>query len=142
MQRPRKHERRAAMAISIVGFVRSIPARCCLSLRLRSSQTPHEHRQPLRQSFAAIALRQAPAPAARLVGWAGAVLAGVALFFIALLLSPADPFARLADVPNDGSGLNPLLQSPGMLIHPPLLYLGFRLAAAGAGMVLYVRPQS
>jgi cytochrome c-type biogenesis protein CcmF len=59
------------------------------------------------------------------VGWAGAVLAGVAVFFLALLIIPADPFARLSEVPADGSGLNPLLQSPGMLVHPPLLYAGF-----------------
>jgi cytochrome c-type biogenesis protein CcmF len=75
--------------------------------------------------FSAIALGRAPAQTARLAGWAGAVLGGVALFFLALLLGPADPFARLTDVPADGSGLNPLLQSPGMLIHPPLLYTGF-----------------
>jgi cytochrome c-type biogenesis protein CcmF len=75
--------------------------------------------------FSAIALGRAPAQTPRLAGWAGAVLGGVALFFLALLLGPADPFARLTDVPADGSGLNPLLQSPGMLIHPPLLYTGF-----------------
>ena len=76
-------------------------------------------------SFSALALARAPAVTGRLIGWAGAVLAGVAIFFLGLLLGPADPFARLADVPADGSGLNPLLQSPGMLIHPPLLYTGF-----------------
>jgi len=61
----------------------------------------------------------------RLVGAAGAGLGGVTLFFHVLLLVPADPFTRLTQVPADGSGLNPLLQSPGMLIHPPLLYTGF-----------------
>ena len=76
-------------------------------------------------TFSAIALLRARARTARLVAWAGAVLAGVAVFFLALLLGPANPFTRLADVPADGSGLNPLLQSPGMLIHPPLLYTGF-----------------
>ena len=53
------------------------------------------------------------------------MLAGIALFFLALLVMPADPFTRLVDVPSDGAGLNPLLQSPGMVIHPPLLYTGF-----------------
>jgi cytochrome c-type biogenesis protein CcmF len=39
---------------------------------------------------------------------------------------PGNPFAPVAgDVPVDGNGLNPLLQSPGMVIHPPLLYTGF-----------------
>jgi cytochrome c-type biogenesis protein CcmF len=59
------------------------------------------------------------------LSWAGAVLTGVGVFFLLLLALPADPFARLADVPGDGRGLNPLLQSPGMLVHPPLLYTGF-----------------
>ena len=57
--------------------------------------------------------------------WTLAVLAGVIGFFLVLLLFPADPFARLSPVPSDGTGLNPLLQSPGMVIHPPLLYTGF-----------------
>jgi cytochrome c-type biogenesis protein CcmF len=75
--------------------------------------------------FSAVALRRAPARTARLIAWAGAVLGGVAVFFLALLLWPADPFTQLASPPADGNGLNPLLQSPGMLIHPPLLYTGF-----------------
>jgi cytochrome c-type biogenesis protein CcmF len=76
-------------------------------------------------AFAAVALRRAPARTARLVAWAGAVLSGITLFFLALLLLPANPFTELPAPPADGSGLNPLLQSPGMLIHPPLLYTGF-----------------
>jgi cytochrome c-type biogenesis protein CcmF len=75
--------------------------------------------------FAALALHQARARSSRLVAWSGAVLAGISVFFLLLLVLPADPFTRLADVPSDGRGLNPLLQSPGMMIHPPLLYTGF-----------------
>ena len=77
--------------------------------------------------FSAAALRSATSKgmSPRLVGAAGAVLGGVTLFFLVLLLIPADPFTRLSPAPPDGSGLNPLLQSPGMLIHPPLLYTGF-----------------
>jgi cytochrome c-type biogenesis protein CcmF len=56
---------------------------------------------------------------------AGLVLAGVSIFFIILLVGPADPFASSTEIPADGRGLNPLLQSPGMLVHPPLLYTGF-----------------
>jgi cytochrome c-type biogenesis protein CcmF len=56
---------------------------------------------------------------------AGLILAGISIFFIVLLVGPADPFARSPDIPADGRGLNPLLQSPGMLVHPPLLYTGF-----------------
>ena len=76
-------------------------------------------------SFSAVAVRRAAHQAPALVGWATAVLAGVAVFFCALLVGPANPFVTLSPVPADGSGLNPLLQSPGMVIHPPLLYTGF-----------------
>ena len=75
--------------------------------------------------FSALALHQARARASRLVAWSGAVLAGISVFFLLLLVLPADPFTLLAQVPSDGRGLNPLLQSPGMMIHPPLLYTGF-----------------
>jgi cytochrome c-type biogenesis protein CcmF len=78
-------------------------------------------------TFSAISLRSATRKgmSPRLIGAAGAVLGGITFFFLLLLLVPADPFTRLSPVPADGSGLNPLLQSPGMLIHPPLLYTGF-----------------
>ena len=46
-------------------------------------------------------------------------------FFAALMLFAADPFAELARVPADGSGLNPMLQDPGMIAHPPLLFAGY-----------------
>ncbi len=74
--------------------------------------------------FAALALRR-PGGTTSMRGWATVVLSGISLFFLLLLLFPANPFRVLADVPADGNGLNPLLQSPGMLIHPPLLYTGF-----------------
>ncbi|MCA9917974.1 MAG: heme lyase CcmF/NrfE family subunit [Anaerolineales bacterium] len=47
------------------------------------------------------------------------------IFFIAISVFVENPFARLAVVPPDGNGLNPLLRHPGMIIHPPMLYLGF-----------------
>ena len=75
--------------------------------------------------FSAIALDRARATSPRLIAWAGAVLSGVSVFFLLLLVLPASPFTPLSPVPADGSGLNPLLQSPGMMIHPPLLYTGF-----------------
>ncbi len=46
-------------------------------------------------------------------------------FFIGLDLFASNPFKRLALTPPDGRGLNPLLRHPGMVIHPPVLYLGF-----------------
>src|SRR3989454_2247588 len=41
------------------------------------------------------------------------------------MLFAANPFARLAFTPLDGNGLNPQLQNPGMVFHPPMLYLGY-----------------
>ncbi|MFN2572357.1 MAG: heme lyase CcmF/NrfE family subunit [Gemmatimonadales bacterium] len=49
----------------------------------------------------------------------------VATFFITVMLFAANPFQRLPFVPMDGSGMNPQLQNPGMVFHPPMLYLGY-----------------
>lgn len=47
------------------------------------------------------------------------------IFFLGISAFVENPFARLEFVPPDGNGLNPLLRHPGMIIHPPMLYLGF-----------------
>src|SRR6266545_7240616 len=49
----------------------------------------------------------------------------VAAFFVTVMLFAANPFARLAYTPVDGRGMNPQLQNPGMVFHPPMLYLGY-----------------
>jgi cytochrome c-type biogenesis protein CcmF len=49
----------------------------------------------------------------------------LALGFYAFLLFASNPFARLWPPPQDGQGLNPLLQDPGLAFHPPTLYLGY-----------------
>ncbi|MEN9288955.1 MAG: hypothetical protein RL317_578 [Pseudomonadota bacterium] len=49
----------------------------------------------------------------------------IALGFYAFLLFSSNPFARLNPAPSDGNGLNPLLQDPGLALHPPTLYLGY-----------------
>ncbi len=54
-----------------------------------------------------------------------AVLMVIAIFFTGLLSFATSPFETLAVVPEEGRGLNPLLQNPYMVIHPPLLYLGY-----------------
>jgi cytochrome c-type biogenesis protein CcmF len=62
----------------------------------------------------------------RLFAYASVVLAGVQIFFLALVNIAANPFGLLeGPVRADGSGLNPLLQYPEMVIHPPMLYLGY-----------------
>ena len=47
------------------------------------------------------------------------------IFFLFISVFLENPFTRLEVVPPDGNGLNPLLRHPGMIIHPPMLYLGF-----------------
>jgi cytochrome c-type biogenesis protein CcmF len=59
-----------------------------------------------------------------LVVWVVPVLGGIAAFFAFMLVAVASPFATQA-APLDGSGLNPSLQNPYMLAHPPCLYLGY-----------------
>jgi len=49
----------------------------------------------------------------------------VGLCFLAFILLTSNPFARLDPPPLDGNGLNPILQDPGLAIHPPFLYLGY-----------------
>ncbi|MEA3540383.1 MAG: heme lyase CcmF/NrfE family subunit [Pseudomonadota bacterium] len=49
----------------------------------------------------------------------------IALGFYAYLLIASNPFARIVPAPIEGSGLNPLLQDPGLAFHPPLLYIGY-----------------
>jgi cytochrome c-type biogenesis protein CcmF len=56
--------------------------------------------------------------------WAVPILAALASFFAVVLVFVASPFAT-APAPVDGAGLNPSLQNPYMMAHPPLLYLGY-----------------
>ena len=59
-----------------------------------------------------------------LVAWVVPVLGLVATFFAFLLVAVASPFAT-QPAPVDGAGLNPSLQNPYMVAHPPMLYLGY-----------------
>jgi cytochrome c-type biogenesis protein CcmF len=62
----------------------------------------------------------------RLSAYASTILAGIQVFFLMLLTFAAPPFAiQPGPVAQDGFGLNPLLQYPEMVIHPPMLYLGY-----------------
>lgn len=58
---------------------------------------------------------------ARVLGVMGLVSIGFLLF----LLFTSNPFERLFPVPEEGRDLNPLLQDPGLAIHPPMLYMGY-----------------
>ncbi|WP_419787381.1 heme lyase CcmF/NrfE family subunit [Pseudodesulfovibrio sp.] len=46
-------------------------------------------------------------------------------FFLLMLTCWSNPFIEMIPPPSDGRGLNPLLRNPGMIFHPPLLFLGF-----------------
>ncbi len=62
----------------------------------------------------------------RLVAYASVIIAAVQIFFLLLVNFAAPPFALTqGTVPAEGNGLNPLLQYPEMVIHPPMLYLGY-----------------
>jgi cytochrome c-type biogenesis protein CcmF len=62
----------------------------------------------------------------RLFAHASVIIAAVQVFFLLLLNFAANPFGVMqGSIPADGNGLNPLLQYPEMVIHPPMLYLGY-----------------
>jgi cytochrome c-type biogenesis protein CcmF len=54
-----------------------------------------------------------------------AVMGLVAVGFLLFMLLTSNPFDRLIPAAPDGRDLNPLLQDPGMVIHPPMLYMGY-----------------
>jgi cytochrome c-type biogenesis protein CcmF len=72
---------------------------------------------------AVAAFAHAPTPAfrARVLGTLGLVATG----FGAFVAFTSNPFARIAPAPADGFDLNPLLQDPGLAVHPPFTYLGY-----------------
>ena len=61
----------------------------------------------------------------KLVAHASVILAGIQVFFLAVTTISANPFGIADHVAADGNGLNILLQYPEMVIHPPMLYLGY-----------------
>ena len=66
--------------------------------------------------------RQLPdAMVSRVLGILGLIAVGFLLF----MLITSNPFLRLSDIPADGKDLNPLLQDPGLVFHPPMLYMGY-----------------
>jgi cytochrome c-type biogenesis protein CcmF len=75
-------------------------------------------------AYAAAAVLTTRRSARDLVVWVVPVFGAVATFFSLVLVFVSSPFATQA-APVDGSGLNPSLQNPYMVAHPPLLYLGY-----------------
>ncbi len=75
--------------------------------------------------FAALAQWLTPTRYDDLMPYVAAVTSAIILFFVVVTVFAANPFERLPFTPMDGNGLNPQLQNPGMVIHPPMLYLGY-----------------
>jgi cytochrome c-type biogenesis protein CcmF len=75
--------------------------------------------------FAALVTGRTPARFRSLVPWTSVFLGVIAAFFCAMTLFFSNPFAGSPQVPLDGQGMNPLLRHPGMVFHPPVLYLGY-----------------
>ena len=75
--------------------------------------------------FAALAQWLTARRHADLLPWVAGVTNATLLFFVLVMIVSANPFERLPFTPDDGNGLNPQLQHPAMIIHPPMLYLGY-----------------
>jgi cytochrome c-type biogenesis protein CcmF len=75
--------------------------------------------------LAGIALKEGDEHKRTLIPWATVVLAAVGAFFTGVTLLLSNPFVQFSQMPLDGRGLNPVLRHPGMLFHPPTLYVGY-----------------
>jgi cytochrome c-type biogenesis protein CcmF len=75
--------------------------------------------------FASLAQLLTPRRYADLMPYVAGVTSAVVAFFVSVMLFGSNPFERLGFTPADGRGLNPQLQNVGMVIHPPMLYLGY-----------------
>lgn len=69
---------------------------------------------------------------ARVIGVMGSISIGFLLF----MLLTSNPFDRIFPSPLDGQDLNPLLQDPGLIIHPPMLYMGYVGFSVGFGFAI------
>jgi cytochrome c-type biogenesis protein CcmF len=75
--------------------------------------------------FAAVVVIQKRDIGKELVPYAASIIMATQAFFLILLLLVSNPFQKLAFIPAEGMGLNPLLENPGMIIHPPMLLIGY-----------------
>ncbi|MGD1992188.1 MAG: cytochrome c-type biogenesis CcmF C-terminal domain-containing protein [Anaerolineae bacterium] len=79
----------------------------------------------LQALFAAIVIARPSHRSRSLLPWAAVFLSLITAFFVAVTLFLSNPFNRLPSVPANGQGLNPLLRHPGMIFHPPAMYVGY-----------------
>lgn len=79
----------------------------------------------LQTLFASIIAAQIKQGKKHLHGWSVVILTFIAAFFIGMTLFFSNPFQTISPIPLDGQGMNPLLRHPGMIFHPPVLYIGY-----------------
>lgn len=75
--------------------------------------------------FTVLVLLQNKARNEKLIPFVISFMMGVSFFFLCVIIFTSNPFELSLGMPIEGRGLNPLLQNPGMVIHPPTLYLGY-----------------
>ena len=75
--------------------------------------------------FTAIVIWQNQHKNRDIMPWVTAILSVYTFLFLSLLLFMSNPFQKMAYLPVDGRGLNPMLENPGMYLHPPTTYLGY-----------------
>ncbi len=75
--------------------------------------------------YAAIVIFQNKNRNRELLPYVLAVMMTISFFFACLMAFVTNPFELLPYAPPDGRGLNPMLQNPGMIFHPPALFLGY-----------------
>lgn len=76
--------------------------------------------------------------------WFWVFYSSIMAFFLLLLSGWSNPFIIMEPAPLDGQGLNPLLQNPGMILHPPLLFIGYAIFTVPAclGLAVMLTPQA
>jgi cytochrome c-type biogenesis protein CcmF len=79
----------------------------------------------LQALFGALTLAGTAKTARPLAPWSTVILSLITSFFVAVTVVLSNPFSLSETIPVDGQGLNPLLRHPGMVFHPPALYLGY-----------------
>ncbi|MCL6595693.1 MAG: cytochrome c biogenesis protein CcsA [Firmicutes bacterium] len=75
--------------------------------------------------YAAYVVGRSAHDEAPIVPYAGLILSGVSVFYLAMVTAVVPPFTTTTSPPYDGNGLDPLLQNVWMAVHPPAMYMGF-----------------
>ena len=79
--------------------------------------------------FAAVVVLRKKVQGKELLPYASAIIMATEAFFLMLLIFTQNPFHKLPTIPAEGIGLNPLLENPGMIFHPPMLLGGYAIFA-------------